>query len=230
MKQYDSTTCIICCDGSAMISPKGCIDASAGIVAIPVLHTDEDDDNYYEDILSGGYGSFGDDEYLDLRLDLAQGFRGERAGGLISTPFDAELLAGLTALTISKSLILKQSENLNIIVLTDSRSLLKVLRSGVNSDLENRKIMWQLASELNYESKDDDDDDTKEDDKFNASILEIDWTPGHPERREFNSTLWSANDQAIYAADMIAKGDGDLMYDVFDAQDLIKIASIMTKK
>jgi hypothetical protein len=75
------------CDGSARFRQSDCIAASAGLVLIPspISVVNSDDEQYFH-------------------VDEAYALIITQAGGAIGTPFDAELLAGLSACYVAKAL------------------------------------------------------------------------------------------------------------------------------
>ncbi len=176
-------------DGSALINGKNCIYASAGIfITIPVFTRDD------------GRG------YVCLNINVPE------CGGLVQTPFDAELCAGLFGVLISKLLTsCINSNNAQISIktsfYTDSKTLVKAIRDGpplVTQDLpENRIGLWsRLASEIKLlESNTSNIEGNKHENNT------IQWIPGHPEKREFDCAKWNLYDNGIFAADALAKGD-----------------------
>ena len=260
MKELDTKHCIICSDGSAVISPKGCIDASAGLICIPVVESNInsfhknvminennlDKTNTNTAVPSGdGYGQQLERNYGHINMNHAFPLRVIESAGLVKTPFDVELVAGLAAMTVCKFLYNEAEKDVDILslqVFTDSRSLLKAYRSGLYGDKNvHRTAIWELIYNLSlididvpvtkYEAISDNDnkDGNKNDNDNHENMvndskgdgdeigcgdddglelqLEMGWTPGHPERREANSTKWTLEDRAIFAADRIAKGE-----------------------
>jgi len=173
-------------DGSALINGKSCIYASAGVfISIP------------------GY------KINDARGHKCLNINVHECGGLVQTPFDAELCAGLFGVLISKLLIrcinsdpMKRSVKTSFY--TDSKTLVKAVRDGPPSSIqdlpENRVSLWsRLASEIkSLESN-------LQNEKNDNNIMQ--WIPGHPERREPNCAKWDIHDNGIFAADTLAKGD-----------------------
>ena len=174
-------------DGSALIYGKNCIYASAGIfITAPSSKS--------------GDGSAG---YKCLNINV------QECGGLVQTPFDAELCAGLFGVLISKLLIRCINSNstkfeIKTSFYTDSKTLVKAVRDGPptsTQDLpENRISLWsKLADEIKLlESH-------ISNEKVENNIIQ--WIPGHPERRELNCSKWNEYDNGIFAADTLAKGD-----------------------
>ena len=178
-------------DGSALINGKNCTYASAGIfIAIPAFKLD------------GGRG------YNCLNINV------EECGGLVQTPFDAELCAGLFGVFISKLLIRSINSNNSKIRIktsfyTDSKTLVKAVRDGpplATQDIpENRIGLWsKLASEIKL-LESNIENNKYENNKYENNIIQ--WIPGHPEKREFNCAKWTLYDNGIFAADTLAKGD-----------------------
>jgi len=109
---------IICSDGSALLNGKRCVDATAGlIISFPTNSSS--------------------------KFDAANMFtvKVENAGGMVLTPFDAELLAGLAALSLARIIVdsiiarnvsidSSHKSDLKVTLLTDSRTLLRSVRIG----------------------------------------------------------------------------------------------------
>jgi hypothetical protein len=109
------------------------------------------------------------------------------AGGLVDTPFDAELIAGLAAATVAKLIALaheqeQPGESLTVpmTAYTDSKTLCRAVRTGPTGYLaerasSSRLTLWRLLSGhiSNMENQ-----------NKACSQVRVEWTPGHPERRD----------------------------------------------
>jgi hypothetical protein len=154
--------CLFFSDGSATLSEDGlgCATACCGIYLLPT----KDNIPIY---------------------DISESIRVDSAGGMIDSPFDAELIAGLSAVTLAKLLakiISKRAEEergdkIDFTLHTDSKTLCRAIRTGPKGDLAERAspsrlALWKLLS------------------GHMGELLEmglpmvVDWIPGHPERRD----------------------------------------------
>jgi hypothetical protein len=180
MEAQGTTSLLVVSDGSATFYGKTCIDASGGLVVVPVM--DKSQVTTYinlggESNSVGGVGVDGADVDADAGaeadaeeivrtresnpnsfqvvnkpshsneilvreegsgLNPALYMRIEGMGGIVGTPFDAELIAGLAAVTLARIIVDryemrgkdgKGGKKLDIRVLTDSRALRTLLRS-----------------------------------------------------------------------------------------------------
>lgn len=114
----NATEILISSDGSAWMRGSRCVDASAGIVFyLPTLPTgqesafvecDKDGDDY-DEVGNGVFQSFSEtsnqgEEAKPFASSSNSSFmlRVGAAGGMVSTPFDAELIACLAAITVAR--------------------------------------------------------------------------------------------------------------------------------
>lgn len=111
---------LVVSDGSAYLRGRSCLDASAGVVVMARLSD-----------TSGGLFASRDDP-VERLLSL----RVAGAAGVVATPFDAELIAGLTAITIARIIgdVLTLSSAAEVthsfLLITDSRTLCRSVRTG----------------------------------------------------------------------------------------------------
>ena len=114
----NATEILISSDGSAWMRGSRCVDASAGIVFyLPALPTGQDsavvecdkDGDDYDEVGNGFFQSFfeasnQDEEAKPVASSSNSSFmlRVGAAGGMVSTPFDAELIACLAAITVAR--------------------------------------------------------------------------------------------------------------------------------
>ncbi|KAJ1408559.1 hypothetical protein B484DRAFT_456288 [Ochromonadaceae sp. CCMP2298] len=242
MEAQGATSLLVVSDGSATFYGKTCLDASGGLVAVPVMdksqvfinlgdasdrvdgvdgdgepvRTRELNPNSFQVINKPSHSSEmlvreegGANPALYLRID--------GMGGIVGTPFDAELIAGLAAVTLARMIVDRQeqrdsSRKLDIRVLTDSRALRTLLRSTkeaqevevevheVSEEVGANRAALRLlcAAQCDYVH-------------MNAvgpsgHEVSIEWTAGHPERRDGSDTkIWSARDKSMWVADDIAR-------------------------
>lgn len=190
-------------DGSAK-SPADtlCVKAGAGVYIVP-----RDDDSYI----------------LNSKVAARKGWPicVHSASALVSTPFDAELLAGLAAVTILSNIVksyalMKQTPSITIF--SDSKTMCRVFRLIDNSKASKpdessplynrgepyRQLMWDLLCEhVRYI--------LKHIDLRGSSEYELTrWVAGHPERRKLPKE-WNFYDTGIWSADEIARGSEGLL-------------------
>jgi hypothetical protein len=193
----DKSTIIICSDGSANIQEKT---AAAGVSVVALIGDSSDST-----------------EASMVRASF--GVQISRAGGLVDTPFDAELVAGLAALSIGRFLVQIQHDQKVALFnrmeyITDSKTLTRAIRTGPSSETgdlavrtnsSSRSAMWALMMDhVAYISS------------LNESLSwQYSWYPGHPERRQTSTEKnkiagigtadkWSIYDHLIYTSDSIA--------------------------
>jgi hypothetical protein len=182
----------------------GCDSASAGVFATTYTHPQADS----RGVTKGGKGAGADededeDEYraepgtLRLRVNCVE--------GVVETPFDAELVAGLAAVATAANIAfaLKRASApkplASVVILTDSKTLIRAVRTGPegNEELarrggEQRRVVWDLLM----------DKLARLDALGVPSSMQ--WTAGHPERRGSATVAWSYEDWAIWEADRLA--------------------------
>lgn len=130
--------------------------------------------------------------------DISACVRVNGVAGMLDSPFDAEMIAGLSAVTVCRLIHPVGPRN---IVHTDSKTLTRAVRTGPQGDLAERAspsrlAVWRLL-----------DAHTKQL-TGRGRPVECLWTPGHPERRDANKGRWTYRDVGIWIADEVAK-DGD---------------------
>jgi hypothetical protein len=204
---------ILCSDGSAsMCGGGGCTAASAGVVAVctsvnPREQVHLNDDNAEE------FGNEekekeeemrGEEEYRPdlnvLRVHVAG------VAGVVETPFDAELVAGLAATTLALELVAAVrkaplSKPLGrLVLLTDSKTLIRAARTGPDGNPElakrggpQRQLLWAAWMKQLAQLEAD------------GVPFTLQWTAGHPERRGGDPETWSFEDWAIWEADDVAR-------------------------
>jgi len=195
-----ATSIHICSDGSATMHGVGCLDAKAGVIAVPVR---------------------GNQPIFDASCLLEV----SGVGPFVSTPFDCEMFAALTALVAAGVLadsvfdcrgLARADVNtgadagadagsvdtgLPVSVFTDSRSVLRALRTGPTSALATRSsasrlAVWELCMAHAR---------TGNVTNGTPRIL-VEWVNGHPERRG-DYEQWSAEEVLTFNADAIAAGE-----------------------
>ena len=199
---YDINDIHIFTDGSALLQGNECADASTGIVLLPIINNtnidNNNNNNNNNNTITKGYKI--EDSINTIAItEYALRLRVSNIGGMVTTPFDAELCAGLFAITITNLLSSyidsnNDDDNIKFSIMTDSRSLCKVLRTmpSINdnsSNNESRYILWKLLLDILKVSK----------------PIDFKWTPGHPERKSNDRNYWSGYDIGIWEADNVAK-------------------------
>ena len=207
-------TLYIFCDGSATFMGNDCASASAGLIAFTPPKKEAQGGDYVE-------------------IEHASTLTITEGGGIIGTPYDAELIAGLVA-SIIASMIKKSCEQneLEISIFTDSRSLRRTMLNGVrrgrdkdenlskeeeNDEEENsssalvmnRKLMTAML-DMNIRNSQGYSEQTGtktnyEDEPSSQSAFNVHWINGHPERRESDRSAWNLYDMGIYLADEAAR-------------------------
>jgi len=202
---YSTSDLCIFTDGSALLQGNNCADANAAIVILPIISNNDNDDDD-DKLPTSGIGYKNDNSVITTAItDYALRIRVSNTGGLVTTPFDAELSAGLFAVTIANLMItLLNNNDKKISIMTDSRSLCKAIRTSPTNDdntsNESRYILWTLLLKL-----------------FNkTNRLDIKWIPGHPERRNDDRNYWSGYDIGIWEADNVAKIKNPFLHDNSD--------------
>ena len=227
---YNVNDLCIFTDGSALLQGNNCADANAAIVILPIIsNSNNDNDEGDEKLSTSGIGYKNDNSITTTAItDYALRIRVSNTGGLVTTPFDAELSAGLFAVTIANLMMtLFNNNDKKITIMTDSRSLCKAIRTSPTNDdsntNESRYILWTLLLKL-----------------FNKTNgLDVKWIPGHPERRNDDRNCWSGYDIGIWEADNVAKIKNPFLHDNSDSnnsnidkditgEDMIKICAYMT--
>ena len=208
-------------DGSATFRGNRCMSASAGLLLfIPPLAIKRDNE---------------DNEDNDVSLKNVWSLTVTNGGGIVGTPYDAELIAGLVASTIASILRkLGVDDGMHTSMFTDSRSLKRVILSGMKDEEKggkvqesneqeeslgvfamNRKLMTNLLNTniQNIQQKTTQCETGMENFKNRSSSssssssckVNVQWIHGHPERREVDRSMWNLNDVGIYLADEVAR-------------------------
>ena len=196
----NSKEVMICCDGSALMSGDRCMDASAGVIATPLpIETTDCGSN-----IIGGDNFLSMTHQLRLLGNKSLQLRVTDVGGMVTTPFDSEIVAGLAALAVACEL---HYFGISCNVFSDSRSLCRLSRRSedgtTSSSTDQQSNRWQLDNLLKSLVERLSDGMKCRGDGNNS--FKVEWTPGHPERRETDFQRWDSQDQAIWIADELAK-------------------------
>ena len=180
MVSEDADGCLFFSDGSATPSEDGlgCASACCGVFLLPTKNS------------------------IPI-YDISESIRIESAGGMIDSPFDAELIAGLSAVTLASLIakIINQNsveglngllENSNSLITdkiknnrnkmeftlhTDSKTLCRAIRTGPKGDLAERASSSRLALWKLLSGH--------MDQLLSIGLpMTVEWIPGHPERRD----------------------------------------------
>lgn len=191
-------------DSSKSATDMLCVKAGAGVYIVP-----RDDEAYA----------------LSPRVAARNGWPicVHSASQLVSTPFDAELLAGLTAVTVLSRILTNYAltkQAPSVAIFSDSKTMCRVFRLINNKSSKpdeseslplysrgegSRQLMWDvLCDHVRYILKSV---------NTRGSGSEYDlarWVAGHPERTKL-SKEWTFYDTGIWSADEIARGSEGLM-------------------
>lgn len=202
----------LCSDGSATMCEGGCSSASAGIFATTLVdgHLGEDEND--EQLPTDNSDREEQDEegvQEDLPKTSACAFRVHisQVEGVVESPFDSELVAGLAAASIAVRIISALKSSFprprapdDVIILTDSKTLLRAARTGPdgNEELvrrggEQRRLLWALLMDKLAQVED------------LGIPCSFQWTAGHPERKGELRDSWTFEDWAIWEADNLAR-------------------------
>jgi hypothetical protein len=135
----------------------------------------------------------------------------QAVAGLVDSPFDAELVAGLSAVTLAAMMAgtgtgdggeAPAATAGTWVLHTDSKTLARAVRTGVQGDLADRAspsrlALWRLLDTHTRALA------------TRGRPVDVVWIPGHPERRDSDRTRWSQRDVGIWAADEVAKDGCD---------------------
>ena len=190
---YGTFDLYLCSDGSAIMCEGGCVAASAGVFA--TTHSLDG---------VGEVNGEADDEYRVIPGALRLQVSGVE--GVVESPFDAELVAGLAAATLATKLALAFRQHASpakplgkVVILTDSKTLLRATRTGPqgNEELakrggEQRQAVWGLLMQKLAQL-----------DALGVPCS-FQWTAGHPERKAVSREAWTFEDWAIWEADNLA--------------------------
>lgn len=206
----------LCSDGSASMCQGGCSIASAGLFATFMSRYQYENENSNE--VDGEEFQI-DPQENAIRIHI----RGVEV--VVESPFDAELVAGLAAITVALEIAKKAGGKMlgKIVLLTDSKTLVRAVRTGPEGNIElaqrggsQRRAIWaMLMASLKRI------DET-------GVILAVQWTAGHPERKGGGKETWTLKDWAIWEADDIARAerDGAISRSEIDLTDLLLCASV----
>lgn len=145
---------VVCADGSALFRGKTSIDARVGFymaaydsAGISSSSTSESSasDNSFNGISSSLSKS--SDRLRNQHIEPVA-VTVSNLGGCVTTPFDAELLAGVVGLFLMVHLQREQPElDINALFLTDSRSLLRTIRNVRSADSEDQSVENETVQE-----------------------------------------------------------------------------------
>ena len=131
---------------------------------------------------------------------ISRSVRVQAVAGLVDSPFDAELVAGLSAVTLAAMMAGMAAGAW--VLHTDSKTLARAVRTGPQGDLADRAsasrlALWRLLDTHTRALA------------ARGRPVDVVWTPGHPERRDSDRTRWTPRDVGIWVADEVAKDAGD---------------------
>lgn len=149
-----SSVCLFGSDGSAIMKGNECMEGSSAVVLCPCQKEDQD--------VMGG-SSF------CLRVVGVE--------TVSMTAFDCELVAGLAAMVLAQLVSTKVSSEIRLQGYTDSKTLIRALRTGPTAELADRadacrKVIWTMLSSL------------LQDLEAREVSCSYTWAQGHPERTQ----------------------------------------------
>lgn len=198
----------LCSDGSATMCQGGCSSASAGIFATTLADGQLVEDVNEKRLPTDNVDREEQDEE-DRPKTSACAFRVHisQVEGVVESPFDSELVAGLAAVSMAVRIIAALNSSFrrprvpdNVVILTDSKTLLRAARTGPdgNEELvrrggEQRRLLWALLMDKLAQFED------------LGIPCSFQWTAGHPERKGELRDSWTFEDWAIWEADNLAR-------------------------